>query len=133
MSGVNKAIILGNLGADPEVRYTQAGKAITKLSVATSESWKGQDGSKQEKTTWHRAVCFGRTAEVAGEYLSKGSKVYLEGRMEHDSYTDKEGNEKPTFQIVVQSLQMISSKGEGGSRPAPKKQDDSDFRDEIPF
>lgn len=131
MSGVNKAIILGNLGADPEVRHTQAGKAIANLRVATSESWKGQDGSKQEKTTWHRAVCFGRTAEVAGQYLSKGSKVYIEGRMEHGSYTDKEGNEKPTFEIVVQSLQMLSSKGEGGPRPAP--QSDSDFRDEIPF
>lgn len=131
MSGVNKAIILGNLGADPEVRHTQSGKAIANLRVATSESWKGQDGSKQEKTTWHRAVCFGRTAEVAGQYLSKGSKVYIEGRMEHGSYTDKEGNEKPTFEIVVQSLQMLSSKGEGGPRAAP--QSDSDFRDEIPF
>ena len=135
MSGVNKAIVIGNLGGDPLLRYTQQGKAIANLRVATSESWKGQDGSKQENTTWHTVVCFGRTAEIAGQYLSKGSKVFVEGRMQHGTYTDKEGNERASFEIVAQNLQFLDAKGSGGgnSAPAPKQDNGSDFNDEIPF
>ena len=137
MSGVNKAIVIGNLGADPVVRHTQQGKAIANLRVATSESWKGQDGSKQENTTWHTVVCFGRTAEIAGQFLSKGSKVFVEGRMQHGTYTDKEGNERASFEIVAQNLQFLDSKssgaGGGGGAPAPKQDSGSDFNDDIPF
>ena len=146
MSGVNKAIILGNLGADPEVRHTQAGKAIANLRVATSESWKGQDGSKQEKTTWHRAVCFGRTAEVAGQYLSKGSKVYIEGKLATRKWQDQSGNDRYSTEVALQGfdgkLVMLDTRGGGGaglgggSSSSPVDSGGyggGDMEDEIPF
>lgn len=131
MSGVNKAIILGNVGQDPETRYSKDGKAITNLSIATSEQWKDQSGQKQEKTTWHRCVFFGRLAEIAGEYVRKGSQIYVEGRMEHSTYTDKNGVEQRSFQINAQNLQLLSK---GSNQASPKKPAPADdFSDEIPF
>ena len=134
MSGVNKAIILGNVGQDPETRYTKDGKPITNLSIATSEQWKDQSGQKQEKTTWHRCVFFGRLAEIAGEYVRKGSQIYVEGRMEHSTYTDKNGVEQRSFQITAQNLQLLS-KGSGQASPKQERQQApaDDFSESIPF
>ena len=111
--GVNKVILVGNLGNDPEVRYSQAGAAITNISVATSESWKDkQTGQPQERTEWHRVVFFNRLAEIAGEYLRKGSKVYLEGSLRTRKWQDKEGQDKYTTEIVAAEMQMLDSRGD---------------------
>ena len=111
--GVNKVILVGNLGNDPEVRYSQAGAAITNISVATSESWKDkQTGQPQERTEWHRVVFFNRLAEIAGEYLRKGSKVYLEGSLRTRKWQDKEGQDKYTTEIVAGEMQMLDSRGD---------------------
>ena len=126
--GINKVIIVGNLGNDPEVRYSQAGMAMTSISVATSESWKDKtSGEQQERTEWHRIKFFGKLAEIAGEYLKKGSHVYVEGKLRTDKYTDKAGIEKYTTDIIADEMQMLGSKmsggGEGGgsnSRPAAR-------------
>ena len=119
MSGVNKAILLGHLGRDPEMRYMPDGTANATLNVATSETYKDRDGNKQERTEWHRAVFWGRTAEVAGEYLRKGSMVYVEGRLRTRKWTDKEGQDRYTTEIVGDRLQMV-----GGRRD-----DEADDRD----
>jgi len=114
--GINKAIIVGNLGADPEVRYTSSGAAITNLRIATSEQWTDkQSGEKQERTEWHRVVLFGRLAEIAGEYLKKGRQVYIEGSLRTDKYTDKDGVERYSTNIVASELQMLGG-GDGGGR-----------------
>ena len=111
--GVNKVILVGNLGNDPEVRYSQAGAAITNISLATSESWKDkQTGQPQERTEWHRVVFFNRLAEIAGEYLRKGSKVYLEGSLRTRKWQDKEGQDKYTTEIVAGEMQMLDSRGD---------------------
>ena len=108
--GVNKVILVGNLGNDPEIRYTQAGAAITNISVATSETWKDkQTGQPQERTEWHRVVFFNRLAEIAGEYLRKGSKVYLEGGLRTRKWQDKEGQDRYTTEIVGNEMQMLDS------------------------
>lgn len=113
--GINKVILVGNLGADPEVRYTASGTAITSLSVATSESWTDkQSGEKQERTEWHRVKLFGRLAEIAGEYLKKGRQVYIEGSLRTDKYTDKQGVERYSTDIVASEMQMLGGGGEGG-------------------
>jgi single-strand DNA-binding protein len=111
MASVNKVILLGNLGRDPETRYTTGGDAVTNLNIATSEQWKDKSGEKQERTEWHRVVLFGRQAEVAGEYLKKGRSVYIEGRLQTRKYTDKDGVEKYSTEIVADRMQLI-----GGSR-----------------
>jgi len=112
--GVNKVILVGNLGNDPETRYTQAGSAITNISVATSESWKDkQTGQPQERTEWHRVVFFNRLAEIAGEYLRKGSKVYVEGALRTRKWQDKEGQDRYTTEIVGNEMQMLDSRGAG--------------------
>lgn len=112
--GVNKVILVGNLGNDPEVRYTQAGAAITNISVATSESWKDkQTGQPQERTEWHRVVFFNRLAEIAGEYLRKGSKVYVEGGLRTRKWQDKSGQDRYTTEIVANEMQMLDSRGGG--------------------
>ena len=112
--GVNKVILVGNLGNDPEIRYTQAGAAITNISVATSETWKDkQTGQPQERTEWHRVVFFNRLAEIAGEYLRKGSKVYLEGGLRTRKWQDKEGQDRYTTEIVGNEMQMLDSRGAG--------------------
>ena len=114
--GINKAIIVGNLGRDPEVRYTANGNAIANITVATTESWKDkQSGERQEKTEWHRVVFFGRLAEVAGEYLKKGAQVYIEGRLQTRKWEDKSGQERYTTEIVANEMQMLGSRGAGTS------------------
>jgi len=114
--GINKVIIVGNLGNDPETRYTASGTAITSLSIATSESWTDkQSGEKQERTEWHRVKLFGRLAEIAGEYLKKGRQVYIEGSLRTDKYTDKAGVEKYSTDIIASEMQMLGGGGEGGA------------------
>ena len=111
--GVNKAIIVGNLGRDPEVRYTASGSAVANVTVATSESWKDkQSGERQERTEWHRVVFFGRLAEIAEEYLKKGSQVYIEGSIRTQKWQDKEsGQDRYTTEIVARDMQMLGSRG----------------------
>lgn len=113
--GVNKAILIGNLGADPETRYTAGGTAVTNVNVATSDSWRDKSsGEMQERTEWHRVVFFARLAEVAGEYLRKGSKIYVEGRIQTRKYQNKEGQDVYSTEIVGNEMQMLDSKGGGG-------------------
>lgn len=116
--GINKVIIVGNLGADPEVRHTGGGTTVTNLRIATSEQWTDkQSGEKQERTEWHRVVLFGRLAEIAGEYLKKGRQVYIEGSLRTDKYTDKDGIERYTTDIVAAEMQMLGGNGgEGGQQ-----------------
>lgn len=113
MASVNKVILLGNLGRDPETRYTTGGDAVTNLNIATSEQWKDKSGEKQERTEWHRVVLFGRQAEIAGEYLKKGRSVYIEGRLQTRKYTDKDGVEKYSTEIVGDRMQLIGGAREG--------------------
>ncbi|GAB2490710.1 single-stranded DNA-binding protein [Arenimonas alkanexedens] len=113
--GINKVILVGNLGNDPEVRYSQSGSAITTISVATSESWKDKNGEQQERTEWHRVKAFGRLAEIMGEYLKKGRQVYIEGSLRTEKYTDKAGVEKYATDIIANEMQMLGGVGEGGS------------------
>ena len=116
--GINKVIIVGNLGADPEMRHTGGGTAVTTLNVATSESWTDkQSGEKVEKTEWHRVKMFGRLAEVAGDYLKKGRQVYIEGSLRTDKYTDKQGVERYSTDIIANEMQMLGG-NEGGSGSA---------------
>lgn len=110
MAGVNRVILLGHLGRDPEMRYMPDGKAIANLNLATSESFKDRDGNRQERTEWHRIVLFGRIAEIAGEYLQKGSMAYIEGKLQTRKWTDKEGQERYTTEIVGDRLQLVGSK-----------------------
>jgi single-strand DNA-binding protein len=112
--GINKVILVGNLGNDPETKYSQAGSAITTISVATSESWKDKNGEQQERTEWHRVKFFGRLAEIAGEYLKKGAQVYIEGAIRTEKYTDKAGVEKYATDIIANEMQMLGGRGEGG-------------------
>ncbi|MCZ8116257.1 MAG: single-stranded DNA-binding protein [Lysobacteraceae bacterium] len=122
--GINKVILVGNLGNDPEVRYSQSGSALTTISVATSESWKDKDGNMQERTEWHRVKFFGRLAEIAGEYLKKGRQVYIEGRLRTEKYTDKAGVEKYSTDIIADEMQMLGGNpgmgGEGGGERAER-------------
>ena len=152
MASVNKVILLGNLGRDPETRYTTGGDAVTNLSIATSEQWKDKSGEKQERTEWHRVVLFGRQAEIAGEYLKKGSQVYVEGNLRTRNWQDKEGKERYTTEIVAERMQMLGSRagmGDAGARggdedkapvtagetkPAKKPAGKfDDMEDDIPF
>jgi single-strand DNA-binding protein len=161
MASVNKVILLGNLGRDPETRYTTGGDAVTNLRIATSEQWKDKSGEKQERTEWHSVELFGRQAEVAGEYLTKGRSVYIEGRLQTRKYTDKEGVEKYSTEIVADRMQLLGGRGEGGgdaefggsatssggggggqrrespagggTKPAGAKKGVDDFDDDIPF
>ena len=113
--GVNKVILIGNLGADPEIRYTQNSTAIANLSIATSESWKDkQTGEPREQTEWHRCVAYRRLAEIAGEYLKKGSKVYVEGRLQTRKWQGQDGQDRYTTEIVINEMQMLDSRGGGG-------------------
>jgi single-strand DNA-binding protein len=155
--GVNKVILVGNLGRDPEVRYSPNGQAVANVTIATSESWKDKNtGDKQEKTEWHRVVFFGKLAEIAGEYLKKGSQIYVEGRLQTRKWQDKEGQDRYTTEIVAGEMQMLGSRegrgapsefnqdepatmGAAPSRPAPaaakpsKAPAAADFDDDIPF
>ena len=150
--GVNKAILIGNLGNDPDMRYTASGAAVANISIATAESWRDKEsGEQQERTEWHRVVAFGRLAEIMGEYLRKGSQVYIEGRIQTRKWQDKEGQDRYTTEIVANELQMLGSKGGSGSAnydsapqqhdntpepqatTAPAKSPADDFDDDIPF
>ena len=149
--GINKLTLIGNLGKDPETRYSQGGSAVTKFSVATTESWKDrQSGEQQEHTEWHDVVCFARLAEIAGEYLKKGSKVYIEGSLRTSSW-EADGQKKYRTEVIARELQMLDSRGGGGpmtgdapsgfessSMPAGPDnsatlKDSDEFDDDIPF
>ena len=112
--GVNKVILVGNLGNDPEVKYTQGGMAITRVSLATTSVRKDKDGNQQETTQWHRVTFFGKLGEIAGEYLKKGSQVYVEGEIRYDKYTGQDGVEKYSTDIIANEMQMLGGKSEGG-------------------
>jgi single-strand DNA-binding protein len=158
MASVNKVILIGNLGRDPETRYTTGGDAVTNLRIATTDTWKDKAGEKQEKTEWHTVVLFGRQAEIAGEYLKKGRSVYIEGRLQTRKYTDKDGHEKYSTEVVGDRMQLLGSReggggsgGDvemGGAPPAARresaggaaprgagaaKKNVDDFDDDIPF
>jgi single-strand DNA-binding protein len=153
--GINKVILVGNLGRDPEMRYTPSGAAVANVTLATSESWKDkQSGEQQERTEWHRVVFFGRLAEIVGEYLKKGAQIYVEGKIKTDKYQDKEtGQDRYSTSIVANEMQMLGGRGGGSSmsgddmnfdqsQPAAKASSGSskaavgitdDFDDDIPF
>jgi single-strand DNA-binding protein len=135
--GVNKVILIGNLGNDPDVRYTAAGATVANVSLATSESWKDKETNEtKEKTEWHRVVFFGRVAEIVGEYLKKGSKVYVEGKLQTRKWEDKDGKDRYTTEVVGQEMQMLDSRGDSTSRePAGQpSQESPEFQDDdIPF
>jgi len=120
MASVNKVILIGNLGKDPEMRYTQSGEPIANFSLATSENWTDKSGQKQERTEWHRVEVFGKTAQVVRDYCTKGKQVYLEGSIRYDEWTDKDGNKKYMTKIRVSGpgsrLVLLGSRGEGGAR-----------------
>lgn len=107
---INKAILIGNLGADPEVRYTQSGTAVANFTLATTETWT-KDDKKEEKTEWHKIVAFGRLGEICGEYLSKGSKAYIEGRIQTRQWDDKDGNKRYTTEIVAREMKILTPRG----------------------
>lgn len=141
---VNKVILVGNLGKDPEVRYTQTGLAVANLAIATTESWKDkQTGENQDRTEWHRVVVYQRLAEIASEYLRKGAKIFIEGRLQTRKWQDKNGVERYTTEIIGDSLQMLDGKGNtSDSKPSFSKEDhatsspapsEAGFDDEIPF
>jgi single-strand DNA-binding protein len=119
--GINKVILVGNLGNDPEVKYTQAGMAITRISLATTSVRKDKDGNQQERTEWHRVVFFGKLGEIAGEYLRKGSSIYVEGSIRYDKYTGQDGAEKYSTDIIGDEMQMLGGKAEGGDRQASRR------------
>lgn len=153
MASVNKVIIVGNLGKDPETRYAPSGDAVTNIVVATAETWKDKtSGEKREATEWHRVVFFGKLAEIAGQYLKKGSQVYLEGKLKTRKWQDKDGQDRYTTEINADEMKMLGSKGDGqqqeGQRPQQTQQRPpantqrqpqgqagglSDFEDSIPF
>ena len=124
MASVNKVILIGNLGKDPETRYMPNGEAVTNITLATTETWKDKSGEKQEKTEWHRVTFYRKLAEIAGEYLKKGSQVYVEGRLQTRKWTDKEGHERYTTEIIADRMQMLGSRqgaGGGMSEGGPKE------------
>ncbi len=114
MASINKVILIGNLGADPEVRYTPSGKAVANFRIATTENWTNKDGGKEERTEWHRIVAWGRLGEICGEYLNKGKQVYIEGKLQTRGWEDREGNKRYTTEIVAQTMQMLGSAGREG-------------------
>ncbi|VAW39026.1 Single-stranded DNA-binding protein [hydrothermal vent metagenome] len=119
MAGVNKVILVGRLGADPEIRYTPSGAAVANFTLATSENWKDKDGNKQEKTEWHRIVAFAKLAEICGQYLNKGKQIYIEGRIQTRQWEDRDGNKKYTTEIVANQMQMLGSPGQNQQQAAP--------------
>ncbi|MBI5919528.1 MAG: single-stranded DNA-binding protein [Nitrosomonadales bacterium] len=154
---VNKVILVGRLGKDPETRYMTSGEAVTNATLATSENWKDKSGEKQEKTEWHNLVFYRKLAEIAGEYLKKGSQVYIEGKIQTRKWQTKEGQDRYTTEIIVNEMQMLGDKKSGGSnfevvdrpsssapsqssapasapsRPTPAKTNFDNFDDDIPF
>jgi single-strand DNA-binding protein len=143
MASLNKVMLIGNLGKDPEVRYTASGTAVASFSLATSEKFKNKNGEWEEKTEWHNITLWARLAEIAGEYLSKGKTVYIEGRLQTRKWQDRDGRDRYTTEIVGEKMQMLSAKGEGGGRSgsgghesqAAPSYDEPAFNpdDDIPF
>ena len=147
MASVNRVILIGNLGKDPEIRYTQAGEPIANFSLATNEAWTDKSGQKQERTEWHRVEVFGKTAQVVRDYCSKGKQVYLEGSIRYDEWTDKDGNKQKMTKIRVSGpnsrLVLLGSRGDGGggsrggaSESGPPPAADEEFKvsdDDVPF
>lgn len=132
--GINKVILIGNLGKDPETRFATGGSAITNCTIATSDSWKDkQTGEQKEATEWHRVVFFNKLAEIAGEYLKKGSKVYIEGSLKTRKWQGQDGKDNYTTEIVASSMQMLDGGGQSNRKPSEPAQDDPDFNDPIPF
>jgi single-strand DNA-binding protein len=133
MVGVNKVILIGNLGRDPELRYLPSGGPVVKFTLATNFRWKDREGQQQERTDWHNIVAFGRQAEVCNEYLKKGSQVYVEGRIQTRSWEDKDGNKKYMTEIVAQSVRMLGRKGEPEAE-VPEEVGETKTEDEdLPF
>jgi single-strand DNA-binding protein len=148
MAGLNKVILIGNLGRDPELRYTPNGSPVAEFSLATSEKWKDKEGNPQERTEWHNVVAWGRQAEICGEYLHKGRQVYVEGRIQTRSWDDKDGNKRYKTEVVARQVLMLGARGEGqgpgakadkaepqkSSPPDTVSEPDPDYSDEdIPF
>jgi single-strand DNA-binding protein len=157
MASVNKVILVGNLGRDPETRYMTSGEAVTNIRLATTDTWKDKNGEKQERTEWHNIVFYGRQAEIAGEYLKKGRQIYVEGRLQTRKWQDKEGQDRYTTEIIADRMQMLGSREGGGAPPsgdeaparektsaaepraaakagaAPAKKKVDDLDDDIPF
>ena len=146
--GVNKVIIIGNVGANPEVRYTPSGSAVANFNVATNEAWKDSNGNQQERVEWHRIVAWGKLGEICGEYLKKGSHIYLEGRLRTRSWEDQNGNRRYTTEILASDIQMLDKKPQntvapaeasaaGRTSPAPAKSSSSSSAsvgdDDLPF
>ncbi len=137
---INKAILIGNLGADPEIRYTQSGDAMASFNVATTERWKGKDGQMQEQTEWHRIVAWRRLAEICGEYLSKGARVYIEGKLQTRKWQDQNGNDRYTTEIVAREMKMLTPRGAGaaggdggGGSFGDFPQEPPPMADDVPF
>jgi len=149
MASVNKVILIGNLGKDPDIRYMPNGEAVANITLATSETWKDKTGAKQEKTEWHRVTFYRKLAEIVGEYLKKGSSVYVEGRLETRKWTDKSGTDRYTTEVIANEMRMLGSKSGGSSfegeskniKASPPKDSTAstpnsgfgDMDDDIPF
>jgi single-strand DNA-binding protein len=141
MASVNKVILIGNLGRDPEMRYMPSGDAIANFSIATTDTWKDKDGQKQERTEWHRISVFGKLAEICGEYLKKGAPVYVEGKLQTRKWQDKEGNERQTTEVVADRMQMLGGRSTASENEQPSVNEagsnvpstDFDDLDSVPF
>jgi single-strand DNA-binding protein len=139
MRGVNKVILVGNLGRDPEVRYTRNGTAVATLNIATTETWTDKDGQRQDRTEWHRVVAWSKLAEIVKEYLSKGQQVYIEGKLQTRSWDDREGNKRYTTEVKADQMVMLGGRrdaGDRGSEPPPGPENEEPFEakeDDVPF
>lgn len=139
MASVNKVILIGNLGRDPELRYTPSGKPVASFTVATTDQWTGKEGGKEERTEWHRVVAWGRLGEICGEYLHKGRQVYVEGKLQTRAWEDRDGNKRYTTEVVASTMQMLGPsgkvKGEASDAPPPDAADEPVTipDDDIPF
>jgi single-strand DNA-binding protein len=139
MASVNRVILVGNVGGDPEVRYMPNGEPVANFSIATTDMWKDKQGEKQEKTTWHRIVAYRKLAEIVEAYVKKGTSIFIEGRIQNGEYTDKEGIKRATFQIITEQLRLLGSNPAGkgsnqqqNSAPMPQGQPDT-FDEDAPF
>lgn len=140
MASVNRVILVGNVGGDPEVRYMPNGEPVANFSIATTDMWKDKQGEKQEKTTWHRIVAYRKLAEIVQSYVKTGTSIFIEGRIQNKEYTDKEGVKRATFQIITEQLRLLGSNPAGkgsnqtqNSEPMPQPQMDNNFDEEAPF
>lgn len=133
MPSINKVILIGHLGSDPEKRFMPNGNATCRYSIATSETWKNKNGEKQEHTEWHRIVMFGKIAEIACEYLKKGALIYIEGRLRTQEWTDKESIKRYTTEIIADTMKMLGERDKAEAKTSNSTQPDTDIDDDIPF